>query len=137
MRPVAVEQVQCSRTPNGCTKLLKIFYKNRKDGDGTRAKLTARSFRTVLDFRIPPLFLGRLNGYKCLVEQEIVDDFQCAGDEKGGADQRRLRKEKSHKQRANRRTSSARDSRETARGGPFLRWNHRHDIGLPRRDIHL
>src|SRR5882672_3824317 len=82
-------------------------------------------------------FLRRADFSKRVVEQKIVDDLQSASDEKGSVNQRRLRKEKSHKQRAKCRACGACDSRESASRRSFFSWNDRHCIGLPCGDIHL
>jgi hypothetical protein len=67
----------------------------------------------------------------------MVDDLLSASDVKGSVNQLRLRKEKSHKQRAKCRACGTCDSRESASRRSFFGWNARHCIGLPCGDIHL
>src|ERR1700730_1723267 len=80
---------------------------------------------------------GRLNRYKLLMEQEIVENFQPAGDEEGHIDPRRPGEHEPHKQgtdggsRGSRHTGNARCRRSL-----FLA-HHRHDVGPPGGNIHL
>jgi hypothetical protein len=46
---------------------------------------------------LAPLF-WRLNGHKFLLEQQVVDDFQCSRNEEWSTDQRGARKQKTRKQ---------------------------------------
>src|SRR5262249_30137995 len=71
------------------------------------------------------------------VEELIVEDFECAGDEEGGADQGRASEKKSGEKRADGRARGARNSGESARGGALFGRNDGHRVGLSRGDIHL
>src|SRR5258708_24797210 len=82
-------------------------------------------------------FLGWLNSYESFIEQQIVDDFQCAGDEEWRIDPRRPGKHKSHEQGTDGSAHRARHASDSSRRRPFIRTHHCHGVGLSRRNIHL
>src|ERR1700719_1886927 len=75
--------------------------------------------------------------YKFSIEQQIVENFECAGDKEGHIDPGKPGKHKPDEQGANGRARGSRHARYSCCGGSLFVAHHGHDVGLPRGNIHL
>src|SRR5438105_11289015 len=88
-------------------------------------------------FKDLAVLLGWADGHKLFVEEEVVQYFQDAGDEKRDADQRRPGKQEASEERADGGASGARDSGNSAGGGAFFGSDYGHGVGLASGYVHL
>jgi hypothetical protein len=92
----------------------------------------------LIAFRQPLMpFLDGLNPYKFLVKQEIVENFQGSGEEKRHVYPGTPREHVSDEQRADSGPGGSGHAGDSGSRGSLVRSHHRHDIGLPRGNIHL
>src|SRR4029078_3892931 len=74
---------------------------------------------------------GRLNRHEFPIKQQIVDDFQRAGDEERQVDERGPGKPETDEKRTGGRTDRTRHPCYSSRGRSLLRTHDGHDVGLP------
>src|SRR4029077_16870727 len=80
---------------------------------------------------------GGFDGDEFFVEEEVVEDFQGAGNVEGDADPAGASEEEAGEQRADRGSGSTGDSGDAAGGGSLFGRDDGHGVGLASGDVHL